>query len=194
MTSKHGARHTPLFLDHSNCDFDGLTVPSLMTVVNERVWTEQMKVTRLKIKVVNMQISFRRLSPDAVIPEYKTTGACAFDIAVTEEKTLQPGERALLSTGLVVAVPTGHALLLFSRSSNAKKGIRLSNSVGVVDQDYCGPTDELKCALHNFGQEPYTVQKGERVAQGLIVPIARGTFTEAAELNAPDRGGFGTTG
>ena len=162
--------------------------------VNVRVWIAQVKFVRLKITVANMQISFRRLSPDTPVPEYKTPGACAFDIAVIEEKTLQPGERQLLSTGLVIQVPAGHALLLFSRSSNAKKGIRLSNSVGVVDQDYCGPNDELKCALHNFGAEAYTIQKGERVAQGLIVPIERVTFREALEPATPDRGGFGTTG
>ncbi len=141
-----------------------------------------------------MEISFRRLTPEAVIPEYKTPGAVAFDIAVIEEKTLQPGERHLLHTGLVVCVPEGHALLLFSRSSNTKKGIRLANSVGVIDQDYCGPNDEIKAALHNFGAEPYTVQVGERIMQGLIVPVPRAQFIEVIDTQAPDRGGFGTTG
>lgn len=141
-----------------------------------------------------MNVSFHRLSPDTPLPEYKTPGAVAFDIAVIEERSLQPGERALLSTGLVVSVPKGHALLLFSRSSNAKKGIRLSNSVGVIDQDYCGPNDELKIALHNFGNEPYAVQKGERLAQGLLVPVTRAEFIEQTEPEGTDRGGFGTTG
>lgn len=141
-----------------------------------------------------MQVSFRRLSPETPIPEYKTAGACAFDIAMLEEKTIKPGEREIFSTGLVVAVPADHALLLFSRSSNAKKGLRLGNSVGVIDQDYCGPNDELKVSLHNFGSEPYTVQKGERLVQGLIVPIARATFVEQTQLSGQDRGGFGTTG
>ncbi len=141
-----------------------------------------------------MNVSFRRLSPDTPIPEYKTPGACAFDIAVLEEKAIKPGEREFFSTGLVVDVPAGHALLLFARSSNAKKGIRLGNSVGVIDQDYCGPNDELKVSLHNFGNETYTVQKGERLVQGLIVPIARAILVERTELTGQDRGGFGTTG
>ncbi len=144
--------------------------------------------------VTTMQVSFRRLSPDTPIPEYKTPGACAFDIAVLEEKTLQPGERAIFATGLVVKVPEGHVLLLCSRSSNAKKGISMANGVGVIDQDYCGPNDELKCVLLNSGQEPYTVQKGERAMQGLIIPIAQATFLETNELASQDRGGFGTTG
>ena len=141
-----------------------------------------------------MQIHFRRLSADVPMPEYKTPGACAFDIAMIEEKTIPPGGREVFSTGLVIAVPTGHTLLLMSRSSNSKKGLRLSNSVGLIDQDYCGPNDELKCSLHNYGTEPYTVQKGERLVQGLIVPIATATFVEQTELADADRGGFGTTG
>ena len=141
-----------------------------------------------------MDVFFHRLSPETPIPEYKTPGACAFDIAVIEGGTLQPNERKLFPTGLVIAVPAGHALLLFARSSNAKKGVRLSNSVGVIDQDYCGPNDELKVALHNFGNEPYVVEKGERIAQGLIVPIARATFQERTGATGQDRGGFGTTG
>jgi dUTP pyrophosphatase len=141
-----------------------------------------------------MQISVRRLSPDTPLPEYKTDGACGFDIAVIEEKTLAPGERYIFRTGLVVSVPAGHVLLLVSRSSNAKKGIRLANGVGTIDQDYSGPNDELHCALHNFGSEPYTVQKGERLVQGLIIPIIRAEFIEPESWSGQDRGGFGTTG
>ena len=142
----------------------------------------------------NLPVRFKRLSPDVILPEYKTLGACAFDIPVSEGGVLQPDERRSFPTGLVVCVPAGHVLLLFPRSSNAKKGIQLANSVGVIDQDYCGPTDQLHAFLYNIGSEPYTVEKGERLMQGLIVPIARAVFEEAVELEAPNRGGFGTTG
>lgn len=141
-----------------------------------------------------MQLQIRRLSPDVPMPEYKTAGACAFDIAVIEGATLAPGERKMLPTGLIVKVPDGHTLLLFSRSSNAKKGIRLGNSVGVIDQDYCGPNDQLYAAVHNFGHEPYTVEKGERIMQAVIVPIVKAEIMEADSDFASDRGGFGTTG
>jgi dUTP pyrophosphatase len=153
-----------------------------------------MKIRGLKIKVGNMQVSFRRLSPDTPIPEYKTSGACAFDIAVLEGKTVEPGACEMFSTGLVVAVPAGHTLLLLARSSSAKKGLRLGNSVGVIDQDYCGPNDEIKISLHNFGSGPYTVQKGERLVQGLVVPTTRVTLIEQTTLTSQNRGGFGTTG
>lgn len=135
-----------------------------------------------------------RAHPDAILPEYKTPGACAFDIAVIEEATIEPGALVFLKTGLVVCVPKGHVLILASRSSNAKKGIILANSIGVIDQDYCGPEDMLHLSVRNIGKEAYTVQKGERIAQGLIVPIATAEFNEVSSLAAPNRGGYGTTG
>ncbi|HBR80974.1 MAG: Deoxyuridine 5'-triphosphate nucleotidohydrolase Dut [Candidatus Uhrbacteria bacterium GW2011_GWE2_45_35] len=141
-----------------------------------------------------MQILFKRLSPDVPIPEYKTAGAVAFDIAVPKGGVIQPGETKFFSTGLVIKVPDGYVLLVAPRSSNAKKQIRMGNSIGLIDQDYCGPTDELKLALNNFGSEPYTVKDGERIAQSMIVPIAKGEFIETADLGTPDRGGFGSTG
>lgn len=141
-----------------------------------------------------LPVHFRKLTPEAVTPEYKTTGACAFDISVIEDKILQPGERYLFGTGIVITVPADHALLLLSRSSNAKKGLRLANSVGLVDQDYCGPTDEIKAFLHNFGDSAYHVQAGERVMQGLLVPIAKAQFLETEDSHQDNRGGFGSTG
>ncbi len=139
-------------------------------------------------------VRFKRLSPDVPLPEYKTQGACAFDIAVIEGGVLAPGERKAFATGLVICVPDGHVLLLFPRSSNAKKGLQLANSVGVIDQDYCGPDDQIYAYLYNIGSEPYMVEKGERVMQGFMVPIARAVFEETSELKASNRGGFGTTG
>ena len=90
-------------------------------------------------------------------------------------------------------VPEGHALVLASRSSNAKKGLTMSNGIGIIDQDFCGPEDELRIALYNIGDAPYEVQPYERLAQGMIVPVMRPTFVEM-EMKAQNRGGFGTTG
>lgn len=141
-----------------------------------------------------MKIEIKRLSPNVPLPEYKTAGAVAFDIAVPEGGVIQPGETKFFPTGLVIKVPDGHVLLVAPRSSNAKKQIRMGNSIGLIDQDYCGPTDELKLALHNFGQTPYTVENNERIAQAMIVPILKGEFVEVEEMEAPDRGSFGSTG
>ena len=139
-------------------------------------------------------ILFKRLTPNVPIPEYKTAGAVAFDIAVPQGGTIQPGETKFFPTGLVMKVPEGHVLLVAPRSSNAKKQIRMGNGIGLIDQDYCGPTDELKLALNNFGQTPYTIEDGERIAQAIIIPILKAEFVETAEMEEKNRGGFGTTG
>jgi len=141
-----------------------------------------------------MQIKFKRLSPDVPVPEYKTAGAVAFDLSVTEGGTLAPGESRLFPTGLVVEVPVGYALILAPRSSNAKKKVKFANGIGLIDQDYHGPTDQLFLALHNFSSESYTVEKGERIGQGMFVPVLKGEFVEVDNLEAENRGGFGTTG
>jgi len=141
-----------------------------------------------------MQINIKRLSLNVPMPEYKTAGAVAFDLAVSEDGVIEPSETKIFPTGLIIQVPENHALILASRSSNAKKGISLANGIGIIDQDYCGPNDELHLAVHNFLNQPYTVEKGERIAQGLFVPIVKAEFVETNEISKTDRGGFGTTG
>jgi dUTP pyrophosphatase len=141
-----------------------------------------------------MQIAIRRLFPDVPFPEYHTEGACAFDCAIREDRLLMPNERHLFSTGLVIKIPHDHVLLLAPRSSNAKKGIRLGNGIGIIDADYCGPNDELKLSLHNISDAPVMVRAGERIAQGLFLPVTRAVFFEPNSWEGTDRGGFGTTG
>ncbi len=143
---------------------------------------------------MDLAVHIKRMGSDVPLPEYKTKGAVGFDIAVSESVTVAPGERAFVKTGLVVCVPEGYVLIIASRSSNAKKGIRLTNSIGIIDPDYCGPGDELHLALLNEGTAPYTIEKGERLAQGLFLPVAHAKFIEAETLTAPSRGGWGTTG
>lgn len=143
---------------------------------------------------MNVPVKFKKLDPSVPTPGYETPGAVAFDLAAAEEVTLTPQERRLVPTGLVVCVPDGHVLILAPRSSNAKKGVMFANGIGIIDQDYCGPDDQLYLALYNIGQEPYTVKKGERIGQGMIVPVSRAAFQETDALDAPNRGGFGSTG
>lgn len=143
---------------------------------------------------MELPVRIKRISPDVPTPEYKTQGAIAFDIAVIEEKELPPGELVFLRTGLIVCIPKGYGLIIASRSSTAKKNLVLANGIGVIDQDYCGPEDELQLSVRNVGKEPYRIEKGERIAQGLFVPIVRAQFQEVAELTGENRGGYGTTG
>jgi dUTP pyrophosphatase len=94
----------------------------------------------------------------------------------------------------VVGVPDGHFLAIFARSSTPlKHGLMLANGVGVLDADYCGPTDELKIQLLNVTTKPVSVKAGERLAQGIVLQAPRVEFVES-EATAPSRGGFGSTG
>ena len=86
-------------------------------------------------------------------------------------------------------------LLIVSRSSTPKKyKLTIPQAVGIVDNDFCGPTDELLLVLHNFGTEPVEIKKGRRLCQGLFVPVAIAQFQETAGHDAPNRGGWGSTG
>lgn len=144
--------------------------------------------------VMHTPVRILRIHPQAHIPEYKTPGACGFDIACIEDATIAPGAVARLRTGLVICVPEGHMLMLAGRSSLPKKGLSVPHGFGTIDQDYCGPTDELLVQVLNFTQEPVEVKAGDRLAQGIFVPIARVSFTEAETLEGSNRGGFGSTG
>lgn len=129
------------------------------------------------------------------LPKYQTAGAAGFDLAASAEVTVAPGAVVLVPTGLVVEVPPGHFLGVFARSSTPlKKGLIVANGVGVVDQDYCGPTDELKVQVMNITATPVTVQRGERIAQGVVIPFARVELEDGEGATAPIRGGFGSTG
>lgn len=131
-------------------------------------------------------------------PVYATEGAACFDLQSNEKFVqIRPGESAAVGTGTYVEVPDGHVMLVFSRSGHGfKHGVRLSNCVGVIDSDYRG---EIKVKLHNDGLVPFEVSHGERIAQGMILPVPRvHTFEQVSleDLSKTERGegGFGSTG
>ena len=142
-----------------------------------------------------MDVRITRLDPAVALPEYQTGGAAGFDLASSADMTVQPGEVALVPTGLVIEVPAGYVLGIFARSSTPlKRGLMVANGVGIVDADYCGPTDEIRIEVLNFTAAPVTIARGDRLAQGVFVPYARADWKEAAQIARPDRGGFGATG
>jgi dUTP pyrophosphatase len=109
--------------------------------------------------------------------------------------TIAPRQIALVPTGLVIGVPAGHFLGIFARSSTPlKRGLMVANGVGVVDSDYCGPEDEIRIQVLNVTEQPVAVKKGDRLAQGIILPFVRVTWDESAPPGGPSRGGFGSTG
>lgn len=143
------------------------------------------------------QVKYKLLDPRAKAPAYATPGAAAADLCAVLDGplTLEPGERALVPTGLAIELPgPGCVALVYARSGLAiKQGITLSNCVGVIDSDYRG---EIKVGLVNLGGAAVTIAPGERVAQLCIAPVWQAAFLPAGELSDTDRGagGFGSTG
>ncbi len=140
-----------------------------------------------------MKIRILRKDPSIPLPEYKTPGSVAFDFSAFEDISFLPGEVKLVRTGLVICTPPSHMLMIAGRSSTPlKKGLIVS--LGIIDQDYCGPDDELKLSLYNFTDKPVEIKKGDRLAQGLFIPVERAEWEEVSKLDGNSRGGFGSTG
>jgi len=137
--------------------------------------------------------------PDASgieLPQYMTDGAAGADVfaALDADVVLEPGERALIPTGFALEVPVGFEVQVRPRSGLAlKHGVTLLNAPGTIDSDYRGPVGVI---LVNLSRSPYTVRRGDRIAQLILAPVARALFVEHAELAASERGtgGFGSTG
>lgn len=142
----------------------------------------------------SLTVRITRIHPDAQLPEYQTADAAGFDLASVADVTVEPGRVALIPTGLVIKVPLRMFLGVFARSSTpVKRGLMVANGVGVIDPDYCGPTDEVKIAVMNFTNEPVTVRAGDRIAQGILLTAPRVEWAEG-EPGGPVRGGFGSSG
>ncbi len=141
-----------------------------------------------------MRVRISKTRPDAIIPDYKTPSACCFDLHCLEEATLAPGEIADLPTGLILAVPEGYMLMVAPRSSTPKKGVHMPHGIGIIDQDFCGPEDELRVRVRNFTDAPIEIRKGDRLCQAGFVRVDRAEWEEGPPLASANRGGFGSTG
>ncbi len=139
-------------------------------------------------------LRIKRLRPDVELPSYAHPGDAGLDIRSAEDAVLQPGERALLSTGFSMALPEGYAAFVQPRSGlAARHGISVVNTPGLIDCHYRG---EVKVILINLGKEPFQVRKGDRIAQMVIQRVERAEVVEVEELEDTVRGegGFGSTG
>jgi dUTP pyrophosphatase len=144
-----------------------------------------------------LRVPFRRLRPEARVPIRAYTGDAAYDLAAAEKVVLAPGERAVVSTGIAIAVPNGYAGLVLPRSGLATRfGVSLVNTPGLIDPGYRG---ELLVPLINHDrEETFEVEIGMRIAQLVLVKAAEARFVgvELLEESADDRGegGFGSSG
>lgn len=142
-----------------------------------------------------MKVAIKRIDTTLPLPAYQTPGAAAFDLYSRVDMIIPPKSLAKIPTNLIVKIPAGYLLSIVTRSSTAsKKGLSLLQGFGIIDQDYCGPTDEILYQVYNFTDAEVKIERGERVGQAAFLRVDQMEWNEVAEMTAPDRGGFGTTG
>ena len=146
---------------------------------------------------MTVQIAVRRLphNTDLPLPAYATAGAAGMDLlAAVEAPVRSIRARALIPTGIAIALPPGYELQIRPRSGLAlRHGMVLPNSPGTIDEDYRG---EIQVIVLNAGEAPFTVERGARIAQAVLAPVVRARWHEVESLDATTRneGGFGSTG
>lgn len=148
--------------------------------------------------MTSVEVAVRRLphGRDLPLPSYATAGSAGLDLyaAVEAPLRLEPGDRALVPTGLALALPEGYEAQVRARSGLAlRKGVAVLNAPGTIDSDYRG---EVSVILVNLGREPVELARGERIAQLVVAPVARARLKECETLpeSARGAGGFGSTG
>ena len=141
-----------------------------------------------------MTVKVLRTDPAAQLPTYAHPGDAGMDVRSVEDVTLEPGARALVRTGLVLMLPPDAEAQVRPRSGLAlKHGVTVLNSPGTIDAGYRG---EVGVILVNLGAEPFVVEKGMKIAQLVVAPVAQAAVVEVSDVDATDRGagGFGSTG
>lgn len=142
-----------------------------------------------------IDLPIKRLDPSVELPGYAYAGDAGLDLRSNEELDLQPHERRLISTGLAIAIPEGYAGFVMPRSGLAlREGLSMANTPGLIDSHYRG---ELKvCAVNLDPSNPIHIERGERIAQLVILKVPTVTLREVSELDKTDRGagGFGSSG
>ena len=143
-----------------------------------------------------IKILIKRLSKEVFLPKYETNGSSGMDLAANINSiiNLEPGNTAIIPTGLALSIPKGFEVQIRPRSGlAAKQKISVLNTPGTIDADYRG---EIKVILINLGQESFKVEKGLRIAQMVVCPVVQAQLKEVDDLDETerDKGGFGSTG
>ena len=141
-----------------------------------------------------MVLRFKRSHPDAVLPAYAHPSDAGMDVRSIDDLIIAPGKRALVHTGLIMALPPLYEAQVRPRSGLAlKNGVTVLNTPGTIDSGYRG---EIGVILANFGEEDFAVKKGDKIAQIVIAPVTQPMIEETETIDETDRGagGFGSTG
>lgn len=142
-----------------------------------------------------MKVKITRIDKELPLPEYKTKGSVGCDLYARVNTTIPPKQVGKIPANVIVQTPKGYMLMLTMRSSTpSKKGLSMPHGLGTIDQDYSGPDDELIIQVYNFTDTNVIVERGERVAQMVFVPIEVAEFEEVEQVSNESRGGFGSTG
>jgi dUTP pyrophosphatase len=142
-----------------------------------------------------MKAKIKRVDKDLPLPKYETAGSVGFDFLCRESVAINPYSLGLIPANVIVETPPGYMLMVTLRSSTPKKrGLLIPHGVGVIDQDYCGEGDEIKIQVYNFTSKPVTVERGDRIAQGIFVRVDTAQWSEVDRIESKTRGGFGSTG
>lgn len=141
-----------------------------------------------------LDVTIRRIDKALPLPTYATAGSVGFDLLCREDTEISPRKLGLVPGNVIVQTPPGYMLLVTLRSSTPRrKGLLIPHGLGIIDQDYCGEGDELMMQVYNFRDEAVMVKRGERIAQGMFVPILQVRWHEVEQMGQ-GRGGFGSTG
>lgn len=139
-------------------------------------------------------VTIKRIDTSLPLPAYATAGSVGFDLLCREDMEIAPHTISLIPGNVIVQIPSGYMLMIALRSSTPRrKGLLIPNGLGVIDQDYNGEGDEVMIQVYNFSDEVVQVKRGERIAQGLFIPVTQVAWNEVDTVGK-GRGGFGSTG
>jgi dUTP pyrophosphatase len=141
-----------------------------------------------------MKVRIKRFDTELPLPEYKTSGAVACDLTARIEVSVPPKDFAYIPLNVAIEIPEGYTVLLIARSGTHKRGLMLLNGVGVFDSDFAGDGDEYVAVYFNFTENPVIVERGERIAQALMVKREKVEWEEVDHMPQKTRGKFGSTG
>jgi len=141
-----------------------------------------------------MKVRIKRVDKSFPLPVHETKGSVGFDLICRKEKIVQKNSAELIPVNIIVETPEGYMLMLAPRGSMfRKKGLLMPNSIGIIDQDYCGDSDEIMLQVYNITNKPVIISKGEKLGQGIFVKIEQVEWKETEESMGENRGGFGST-
>lgn len=142
-----------------------------------------------------MKIRITRIDKTLPLPSYQTKGAVAVDLCARLDTEIPSKTIALIPSNVIIEIPEGYMFAVIPRSGTPRKvGLSIPHGIGVIDQDFNGPDDEILLQVYNFTDQTVTISRGQRICQGIFIKVEKAKWEEVETINKKTRGGFGTTG